>query len=145
MLNIALGQLRRRPGRAAALAATLIAATAGFLLLASAGRTTDVRVQGSVHSAFRPAYDILVRPQGSTTTLERDERLVRPNYLSGVFGGITLAQYRRIRADRERRLRADRRLDPGLHQRPGYERSSPALSVRHELGRPAWAFTLSGR
>ncbi len=100
MLNIALGQLRRRPGRAAALAATLIAATAGFLLLASAGRTTDVRVQGSVHSAFRPAYDILVRPQGSTTTLERDERLVRPNYLSGVFGGITLAQYRRIRAIR---------------------------------------------
>ncbi len=100
MLSIAVGQLRRRPGRAAALAATLIAATAGFLLLASAGKTTDVRVQGSVHSAFRPAYDILVRPRGSKTPLERTEGLVRPNYLSGVFGGITLAQYGRIRAIR---------------------------------------------
>jgi putative ABC transport system permease protein len=97
MLNIALGQLRRRRGRAAALTVTLIAATAGFLLLGSAGKTTDVRVQGSVHGAFRPAYDILARPRGSRTTLERDERLVRPNYLSGVFGGITLEQYRRIR------------------------------------------------
>ena len=47
-------------------------------------------------SAFRPAYDILVRPQGSKTTLERNTGLVRPNYLSGIFGGITMRQYRMI-------------------------------------------------
>ncbi len=77
--------------------AALTAATAGFLLLASAGRTTDVRVEGSVRGAFRPAYDVLVRPRGSKTPLEQTEGLLRPNYLSGIFGGITLAQYRQIR------------------------------------------------
>ena len=97
MLRLALHQLQRRPGRAVALCLTLTAATAGFLLLASAGKTTDVRVRGSVRSAFRPAYDILVRPRGSKTALERTEGLVRPNYLSGIFGGITLAQYHQIR------------------------------------------------
>lgn len=100
MLRVALRQLGQRAGRAAALCLTLTAATAGFLLLASAGKTTDVRVQGSVRSAFRPAYDILVRPSRSKTPLERTEGLVRPNYLSGIFGGITLAQYRQIRAIR---------------------------------------------
>ncbi len=98
MLRLALRQLKQRPGRAATLCLTVIAATAGFLLLASAGKTTDVRVQGSVRGAFRPAYDILVRPRGSKTPLERAEGLVRPNYLSGIFGGITLAQNRQIRA-----------------------------------------------
>jgi ABC-type lipoprotein release transport system permease subunit len=95
-LKLVVRQLQQRPGRAVTLCLTLSAATAGFLLLASAGRTTDVRVQGSVRSAFRPAYDILVRPAGSKAPLERNEGLVRPNYLSGIFGGITLSEYRRI-------------------------------------------------
>jgi len=49
-----------------------------------------------VQSNFRNAYDVLVRPRGSFTRLEQSEQLVRDNYLSGIFGGISLAQYRTI-------------------------------------------------
>ncbi len=90
-------QLRHRRARTAGLLLAILGAAASFTLLAAAGKTTDVRVRGSVHSSFRPAYDILVRPRGSRTPLERDSGLVRPNYLSGMFGGITLAQYREIK------------------------------------------------
>ncbi|MDQ5822186.1 MAG: hypothetical protein M3540_12165, partial [Actinomycetota bacterium] len=67
-----------------------------FVLLSAAATTSDLRVRGSVESNFRNAYDILVRPRGSLTPLERRSRLVRDNYLSGIFGGITLGQYREI-------------------------------------------------
>jgi len=96
ILRVPLGQLRFRRARALALTLVLLAASAGFLLLSAAGKTTDVRVQGSVRSAFRPAYDILVRPRGSATRLERSAGLVRSNYLSGIYGGITLEQWRTI-------------------------------------------------
>jgi len=49
-----------------------------------------------VRSNYRTAYDILVRPKGSALPLERAEGLVRDNYLSGLFGGITLKQYEQI-------------------------------------------------
>lgn len=45
---------------------------------------------------YRSAYDILVRPTGSVTGLERSRGLVRPKYLSGIFGGISLRQYRTV-------------------------------------------------
>ena len=89
-------QLRFRPGRASALAAAIVVATASFSVLVAAGKTSEIRVRGSVRSNYRTAYDILVRPKGSALPLERDEGLVRDNYLSGLFGGITLAQYRQI-------------------------------------------------
>ncbi len=46
---------------------------------------------------FRPAYDILVRPRNSFTPLEKKEKLVKANYLSGIFGGISMKQYRQIK------------------------------------------------
>src|SRR5207248_5484248 len=45
---------------------------------------------------YRTAYDILVRPHGSTTPLERRAGLVRNNYLSGIYGGISFAQWHKI-------------------------------------------------
>jgi putative ABC transport system permease protein len=96
ILRVSLGQLRFRRARAVALTLVLLGASAGFLLLSAAGKTTDVRVKGSVRGAFRPAYDILVRPRGSSTPLERSAGLVRSNYLSGVYGGITLEQWQTI-------------------------------------------------
>jgi putative ABC transport system permease protein len=75
--------------------AVLVAGVA-FVLLASAAKTSELKVRGSVTSAFRPAYDILVRPYGSQTALERSERLVRPNFLSGVYGGITFKQWHAV-------------------------------------------------
>jgi len=53
-------------------------------------------VRGSVKSNYQTAYDILVRPKGSALPLERAQGLVRDNYLSGLFGGITLAQYHQV-------------------------------------------------
>ncbi|HEX6230962.1 MAG TPA: ABC transporter permease [Actinomycetota bacterium] len=68
-----------------------------FTLLTSAAATSQLRVIGTIEEHFRPAYDILVRPAGSFTELERREQLVQQNYLSGIFGGITFQQYREIR------------------------------------------------
>ena len=67
-----------------------------FVLLTAAAKTSSLQIQGTVESNFRPAYDILVRPRGSKTPLERQQALVPPNYLSGIFGGITLRQWREI-------------------------------------------------
>jgi putative ABC transport system permease protein len=80
----------------AALMLGILVATASFVVLTGAARTTQLRTIGAVGHNYRSAYDILVRPKGSTTKLERSRGLVRPNYLSGIFGGISLAQYHKI-------------------------------------------------
>lgn len=65
-------------------------------MLIAAGKTTEIRVRGSVESNYRTAYDVLVRPKGARLRLEREQGLVRNNYLSGLFGGISLEQWREI-------------------------------------------------
>ncbi len=97
MLRFLLRQLRSRPSRAGALGVAVLVAAGSFVLLTSAARTTAVRVRGSVEVNYRTAYDILVRPRASFAELERSEGLVRNNYLSGIFGGITFEQYERIK------------------------------------------------
>jgi len=96
MMRLVLQELRHRPVRTAALASGILVAAVSFVLLASAAKTSELRVRGSVARNFRGAYDVLVRPRGSFTPLERSEGLVRDNYLSGIYGGITLRQYRTI-------------------------------------------------
>lgn len=91
-----LGRLSHQVGRTAALVLGILVATASFVVLTGAARTTQLKTVGTVGHNFRSAYDILVRPKGSATKLERSRRLVRPNYLSGIFGGISLAQYHKI-------------------------------------------------
>ncbi|MHB1242308.1 MAG: ABC transporter permease [Gaiellaceae bacterium] len=98
MLRFVWGQLVNRPSRPAVLALTVLVAAASFVLLTATGQTTEARVQGSVESNYRTAYDILVRPKGSITPIEREQGLVRNNYLSGLFGGITMKQWRQIKA-----------------------------------------------
>lgn len=90
------GRLRHQVGRTAALMLGIAVATASFVVLTGAARTTQLRTVGAVGHNYRSAYDILVRPKGSTTALERSRGLVRPNYLSGIFGGISLKQYHEI-------------------------------------------------
>ncbi|MBA3388278.1 MAG: hypothetical protein H0U02_02805, partial [Rubrobacter sp.] len=68
-----------------------------FILLTSSVGTSELRVRGTIARNFRGAYDILVRPSDSFTPLEKQRGLVRENYLSGIVGGITLRDYRRIR------------------------------------------------
>src|SRR5919198_1351316 len=75
----------------------IVVATTSFTVLTGTAETSRLRVAGTV-TGTRPAYDILVRPKRSTIGLERSRGLVRENYLSGIFGGITLRQYAAVQA-----------------------------------------------
>lgn len=98
MIRVAFGQLRHRIGRTLALLLAIAAATGSFVLLTGAVETTRLAVRGTVEQNFRSSYDLLVRPRTSYTPLETEQGLVRPNYQSGIFGGITTADLAAIRA-----------------------------------------------
>jgi putative ABC transport system permease protein len=89
-------QLRHRAGRALTLASGIVVAAVAFILLTGSAATSAIHVKSTLKKNFRGAYDILVRPEHSFAPLERSEELVRDNYLSGIYGGITMRQYRRI-------------------------------------------------
>lgn len=91
-----LSQLLHRRSRTATLAAGILVAAVSFVLLTSAVSTSALEVRGTVTQNWKTAYDILVRPPNSFTPLEREQGLVRDNYLSGIYGGITLDQWRQI-------------------------------------------------
>lgn len=88
--------LRHRMGRSLAVVAAVVVAAVSFCLLSSAVATSQLRVEGTVQSNYRSAYDILVRPSGSRSPIERSAGLVQENYLSGIYGGISLADWHTI-------------------------------------------------
>ena len=89
-------QLRFRAVRVVALLAGLLVAATAFTVLTAATRTAQLRTVGTVSSHFVPAYEILVRPSGARTRLEEQTGTVQPNFLAGIYGGISMAQYREI-------------------------------------------------
>src|SRR5947208_3164902 len=89
-------QLRFQVGRALALLAGMLVATTAFTVLTAAARAAQVRTVGTVNAHFQPAYDILVRPAGARTSLESATGTVQPDFLSGIYGGITMAQWNQI-------------------------------------------------
>jgi putative ABC transport system permease protein len=96
MSRLAWSQLRFRTGRALALLAGMLVATTAFTVLTAAARTAQIRTVGTVNAHFQPAYDILVRPAGARSSLESVTGTVQPDFLSGIYGGITLAQWNQI-------------------------------------------------
>jgi putative ABC transport system permease protein len=96
MWTLAWSQLRFRTVRLVALLAGMLLATTAFTVLTAASRTAQLRTVGTVSAHFVPAYDILVRPKGARTALEAQTGTVQPNFLSGIYGGITMAQYDQI-------------------------------------------------
>ncbi|MFF7213716.1 FtsX-like permease family protein [Streptomyces sp. NPDC008238] len=104
-------QLRRHRARALALAAGILVAATSFTLLTSTVTTSQARTTETVRKNARSAYDVLVRPHGSQTALERGDQLVGANFLSGIFGGIGTSQYERIK------------------QMPGIEVAAPVANV----------------
>ncbi|NNN31419.1 ABC transporter permease [Streptomyces sp. S3(2020)] len=93
-----LSQLRRRRSRALALASGILVAATSFTLLTATVTTSQARTTGLVEDSSRSAYDILVRPPGAGNDVEEEQGLVEANFLSGIFGGITLGQYERIKS-----------------------------------------------
>ena len=61
-------------------------------------RAQRLEVTQTVASNYRSTYDILVRPKGSAGPIEQSAGLVRPNFLSGSYGGITLDQVKQVTA-----------------------------------------------
>lgn len=98
MLRFVLAQLRGRPRRTLALLAGVLVATTGFTVLSAGAAVQRLQVHGTVADNARPAYDILVRPAGSRSDAEQRDGLVAPNYLSGLYGGITAGQLDQVRA-----------------------------------------------
>lgn len=96
MIRFVWAELRYRKSRTIALILGIVVAVTSFGLLSAATATSRLRVTGTVEHNFRSTYDILVRPHGTATGLERRDGLVRPNFLSGTFGGISLRQYSKI-------------------------------------------------
>lgn len=89
-------QLRHRFGRTAALLVGIVVATASFTVLTATSRTAQLRTTATVGEHFRTSYDVLVRPSGSQSEIEKRTGTVQPNFLAGIYGGITTAQWRTV-------------------------------------------------
>lgn len=98
MRRAVLASVLRRFGRSFGLFAALALTTGSFVVLTGSVSSAQLQVRSTVQSNYRAAYDILVRPRGARSTEESSNGLVRANFLSGQFGGITVAQYNRIEA-----------------------------------------------
>ena len=96
MGRLAWSQVRFRLARTLALVAGVLVAATAFTVLTAASRTAQLRTIGTVSANFAPAYDILVRPKGARTAVENQTGTVQPDFLSGIYGGITMAQYHQI-------------------------------------------------
>ncbi|MFC4006071.1 FtsX-like permease family protein [Nonomuraea purpurea] len=97
MIRLAAAQLRHRAGRALVLLLGILVAATGFSVLTGTARTQQLEIVGTVRDNYRAQYDLLVRPKGSVTAIERETGMVRSNYLSGIHGGITLDQLATIK------------------------------------------------
>lgn len=84
--------------RTVAAAAAILVAVTSFVVLTGTVTTQQLQVRQEVASNYRSTYDILVRPKGSSTGLEKSDQVVRSNFLAGQYGGISLAQVKQIAA-----------------------------------------------
>ncbi|MGC1781373.1 MAG: hypothetical protein WA708_02535, partial [Acidobacteriaceae bacterium] len=96
MGRLAWSQVRFRLARTLALVAGVLVAATAFTVLTAASRTAQVRTLGTVSANFKSAYDILVRPKGARTAVESKTGTVAPDFLSGIYGGISMAQWHQI-------------------------------------------------
>jgi putative ABC transport system permease protein len=97
-LTIVGAHLRHQLGRSLATGAGVLCAVVAFVILTGSVQTAQLATTATVNANFRSSYDILVRPHGSQTALETSSGLVRPNYLSGIYGGISPEQLKQIKS-----------------------------------------------
>jgi putative ABC transport system permease protein len=94
--RVVVSELLHRRSRTLALLLGILVATAAFTVLTGSSGTQRLVARGTVAESFRGDYDVLVRPRGSRSAIERRTAQAPPNFLSELAGGITHAQWRRI-------------------------------------------------
>jgi putative ABC transport system permease protein len=97
VIRLAVRGVLARPAQSLIVAIGLLLTLVGFAGLSAGARSTTATLTGDVGRAWHTPFDLLVRPPGSSEPLERTAGLIRPNYLSGIHGGITMAQLAAIR------------------------------------------------
>ena len=96
MRRAVVSELLHRRSRSLALLLGILVATAAFTVLTGTSETQRLEARGTVERSFRGDYDVLVRPRGSRSAIERRSGQAPPNFLSELYEGITHAQWRRI-------------------------------------------------
>ncbi len=96
LLRFAVAHLRGSWRRTAAAAAAIFVAVSSFVVLTGTVTAQRLQVTQEVASNYRSSYDILVRPKGSADQIEKTDNVVRSNFLSGTYGGITMDQVKEI-------------------------------------------------
>lgn len=96
MIAMVWHELRRRLGRSLAMGFAVLVAAAGFTVLTSSSDASKVQTVGNVQRNSLTAYDVLVRPTRSKTAQETSGQLIQPGFLSGIHGGISMAQWQQI-------------------------------------------------
>ena len=97
-MNWFFSPIRTQRFRTAFLFLGVLIVSASFGLFLSASETSIVRVDEDLARYWRTTYDIVVRPPGYRSEVEAEYQLVQPNYLLGIPGGITFAQYEAIQS-----------------------------------------------
>lgn len=92
-----LRQLQADLKRSAALILAVMVAVPAFVLLTGNIEKQQLEVTHTISKNWRGAYDILVRPKNVRTPTEEKLGIVRPNFLSDIYGGITMSQWEQIR------------------------------------------------
>lgn len=98
MWSVAMAQLRTDVRRSLATFVAVLLSVTAFCVLFSSATTQRLQTTQTVADNFRGSYDIVVRPSGARTSLEADKGLLRPNYLAGAGGGISLQAWRDVQA-----------------------------------------------
>lgn len=98
MISYILRSIRERGIRSLLLIIGVFVVSAAFALLLATVETTKVTVEEDIAKYWRTSYDILVRPTGSQSLIEKDHNLVQANHLSNLEGGITLEEWDVIKA-----------------------------------------------
>ncbi|ASS86490.1 hypothetical protein GLN3_04770 [Geobacillus lituanicus] len=62
-------------------------------------KTATTTIQKSIEQYGRGSYDLLVRPPSSRTTIERALHMVEENYIGDSKGGISIAEWKKIKED----------------------------------------------
>src|SRR5699024_7764358 len=68
----------------------------GLTYLVGLSETNQATVVDELQKRWSSSYDIVVRPEGSRASIE-NEKLLDPNFLSGIYGGIRMSEYKTIK------------------------------------------------